>query len=257
MTGEIRALIVDDEPAARALLLHMLDDEPGITVVGECGNGDEAVRWLAEKKADLVFLDIRMPGRDGFDVLRALDPADLPPVVFVTAHDEFAVRAFEAQAWDYLLKPFDVERLRQTLARVRTRLAAADAGSLADRLEDLLHEVAVRDRPIERLAVRKGRGRLTIRVADVDWIEADSNYVRLHLEGASYLARSSLSALAQKLDPYRFVRIHRSAIVNVDRIARLEPCGHGDQLLTLDGGRQLTLSRRYRHRLERVLESLA
>lgn len=257
MSGTIRALIVDDEPAARALLRHMLEDEPGVSVVGECENGGEAVRWLTKEEADLVFLDIRMPGLDGFEVLRRTDPADLPPVVFVTAHDEFAVRAFEAQAWDYLLKPFDAERLRQTLARARERLTAPDAGALAERLEELLQELSPRQRPVERLSVRKGRARLTIRVADICWIEADSNYVRLHLADDSYLARSSLSALEEKLDPDRFVRIHRSAIVNVDRIDRLEPCGHGDQLLTLAGGRQLTLSRRYRHRLERVLETLA
>ena len=195
MTGKIRALIVDDEPAARGLLRQMLGEEPGVCVVGECENGEAAVRWLAEKEADLVFLDIRMPGLDGFDVLRETDPADLPPVVFVTAHDEFAVRAFEAQAWDYLLKPFDAERLRQTLARVRERLAPPDAGSLAERLEELLRELSPRQRQIERLSVRKGRVRLTIRVADICWIEADSNYVRLHLADKSYLARSSLSAL--------------------------------------------------------------
>lgn len=256
MSTGLRALIVDDEPAARALLRHMLEEEPGVEVAGECADGEAAVRWLADHRADLVFLDIRMPGMNGFDVLRA-SAGELPPVVFVTAHDEFAVRAFEEQAWDYLLKPFDAERLHQTLERVRARLASGDSGALAERLEALVRELAPRPKPLERLSVRKGRARLTLRAADIDWIEAESNYVRLHLGEESYLARSSLTALEGKLDPERFVRVHRGAIVNVERITRLEPCGHGDQLLTLSNGRQLTLSRRFRRRLEGVLESLA
>ncbi len=254
--GSIRALIVDDEPAARSLLRKMLLAETGITVAGECRDGDEAGRWLEENEEDLVFLDIQMPQLDGFQVIQQTDPEDLPPVVFVTAYDEFAVQAFNVQAWDYLLKPFDAERLRETLARVRRRLGERDLSPIPERLSGFLRELA-QSPPVERLAVRKGRARVTIRVEDVRWIEADSNYVRLHLPEATYLARTSLSALENKLDRRRFVRIHRSAIVNVDRIRKMESTGHGDMRLTLDDGKQLNLSRRYRARLESVIEPLA
>lgn len=254
---EIRALIVDDEPAALSLLGKMLRAESGVRVVGECGDGEEAVHWLEENEADLVFLDIRMPRLDGLQVIQHTSPDDLPPVVFVTAYDEFAVRAFEVQAWDYLLKPFDAERLRETLARVRRRLDEKAELPLPERLSGLLRNFATQSAPVERLAVRKGRARVTIRVEDIRWIEAESNYVRLHLAETSYLERTSLTALERTLDPRRFVRIHRSLIVNADRIRRIESAGHGDMLLTLEDGSHLNLSRRYRARLESVLETLS
>lgn len=240
----LRILVVDDEPAARAFLRSLLEASASVEVAGECGDGMAAVEWLAVHKVEVVFLDIQMPGLDGFGVLNALKGPGKPAVVFVTAYDDFALKAFEVEAWDYLLKPFDAERLEQALARVRRRLA----------------ETAPPDGPQrypKRLAVPRGKGRSTVQLDQVEWIGAEANYARFHLGESSYLARVSLTALEAKLDPRRFVRIHRSAIVNVDRIERLEPCGHGDLSLTLSGGQQLTLSRRFRGRLEAVLESLS
>lgn len=248
--GTLRVLIVDDEPAALRLLRTLLADHDDVELVGECGSGRAAIERLRSGGVDVLFLDVRMPEVDGFEVLEHLgaDSGDaLPPaVVFVTAHDDFAVRAFEKDAWDYILKPFDEERLAAALDRVRSRLGGARTDGAPPS-----------ERPLERLAVPSGRGRVPIRLEDVTWIGAESNYVRFHLGGSSYLARVSLRWLESRLDPRRFARIHRSAIVQVDRIARLEPCGHGDQLLTLDDGRQLTVSRRYRDRLDAVLEPLS
>ncbi len=251
----LTVLIVDDEPAARRLLGSMLAAEPNVEVVGECRDGGEAVSWLEANKADVVFLDVRMPRLDGFQVIAQTKPEALPPIVFVTAYDEFALRAFGVQAWDYLLKPFDSDRLRQTLQRVRVRLAEGSSSDLSERLSQLLEGFA--DRPLRRVTVRKGKARLSLKVEDLDWIEAESNYARLHTGEDSYLTRTSLAALEAKLDPRLFVRIHRSTIVNIDRVERLEPIGHGDLELELTNGRRLQVSRRYRERLESVLEPLS
>ena len=240
----LRALVVDDEPVARDLMCDLLRAVPDVQVAGTCSNGDEALAWLGRDRADVVFLDIHMPGLDGFDVLASLQD-HAPMVVFVTADQEHAVRAFEIEALDYLLKPIDAERLEQSLERVRRGRRAPTTS--VDSGESVL----------ERLALPHGRGRTLVRLTDVWWLQAESNYVRFHLATASYLARAALRRLEPRLDPRRFVRIHRATIVNVDRIARLEPSGHGDLLLTLEDGRALALSRRYRDRLERVLELLS
>ncbi len=232
----------------------MLGEEPAVEVEGVCSDGAEAVAWLESHEVDVLFLDVRMPRLDGFQVIASTDPERLPPVVFVTAYDEFALRAFRVQAWDYLLKPFDRERLRETLARVRVRLAERRASDVSEQLAGLLEELATR--PLERVTVRKGRTRRSLKVQSVDWIEAESNYARLHVGEESYLTRTSLTTLEQKLDSRLFVRIHRSAIVNVDQIERLEGIGHGDLELELSGGHRLQVSRRYRQRLERILEPL-
>ena len=251
----LRILIVDDEPAARALLSSMLAAEPGVVVAGECGDGAEAVSWLADHEADAIFLDVRMPRLDGFQVIARTEPDRLPPVVFVTAYDEFALRAFRVEAWDYLLKPFDSERLRETLGRLRERLAQQTGTDLSRRLATLVD--TLQSGPAERFTVRKGKARLTVRADEVDWIGAESNYARLHVGSETYLTRTPLGSLEAKLDPRRFVRIHRSTIVNADRIERLEPIGHGDLRLFLVTGETLQVSRRYRPGLEAVLEPLS
>lgn len=227
--SELRAMIVDDEPVARDYLRELLEAE-SVEVVAECGGGDEAVRRLGEGGVDLLFLDIRMPRVGGFDVLRAL-PAELrPPVVFVTAHAEHAARAFDIEAIDYLLKPYDRERLRDTLRRVRRRLTQG-----------------------ERIALRDGSKTLLLAPAEIAWIEAEANYVRVHTDGGSRLIRITLTELEQRLAARRFARIHRGALVNARRIVGVRPTGHGDAVVTLDCGRELTLSRRYRDRLDAVL----
>lgn len=244
----LRVMIVDDEPAGRQLLQSLLAREPGIEIVGVCRHGDEALTVLGACPVDLLFLDIQMPGKNGFEVLRAL--AEPPPVVFVTAHEQFAREAFEVEAWDYLLKPFDEERLGETLNRVRRRLGAA-AGSYADAGS------RAAEGPLERLAIPHGRGRVMVRMERVLAIEAESNYARFHLPERSHLARISLAALERRLDPARFVRVHRSWIVNIDHLERQEPAGHGDLRLTLSGGLQVGLSRRYRGRLEALVEPMS
>ncbi|MEL7059422.1 MAG: LytTR family DNA-binding domain-containing protein [Acidobacteriota bacterium] len=259
----LRVLIVDDEPAGRRLLRQLLEREPGIEITGICHHGEEAVTVLRACEVDLLFLDVRMPGKDGFEVLKSLD--DPPAVVFVTAFDEFALRAFDVEAWDYLLKPFDEVRLRETLARARRRIAnerrasagAADAdppaGTPAAGGPSRRHDPA----PLERLAIPQGRGRVTVRLEDVVAVQAESNYARFHLEGRHHLARISLAQLEKRLEPTRFVRVHRSWIINVDHLERQEPAGHGDLRLTMRGGLEVSLSRRYRERLETVLEPLS
>ena len=245
-TGPLKALVVDDEPAGRHLLDELLAQHPQIDVVATCRHGQEAVEWLSRRRVDLLFLDIRMPGMDGFEVLDALK--DLPAgdrrpsaVVFVTAFDDFAVRAFEAEAWDYLLKPFDSQRLEQTLERVLRRWQRESGPA-----ENL-------PTPLTRISVPKGRGRVTLRLSEVIWIGAESNYVRFHLADQSYLARRSLSSLESELDAGRFVRVHRSSIVNVEHIARLDPAGHGDYRIRMKNGETVTLSRRFRTRFEEVV----
>jgi two-component system LytT family response regulator len=243
--AELRAVLVDDEPPAREKLARMLAPHEGIRVVGEAGDGPAAVALIEDARPDLVFLDIQMPGLNGFDVIEALDLTVLPRVIFVTAHDEHALRAFEVRALDYLLKPVDAERLDEAVARVlEPDRLVPDARSVLDALP------AAR-RPLERFLVRL-RGRMILVPArDVDWIGAAGNYVELHGAGDVHLVRGTLQELEQRL-PESFVRIHRSSIVNLDRVRELHPWSHGDRLVVLDDGTELRLSRRYRDRLEGV-----
>lgn len=254
MSRPVRALIVDDEPMARRLLGNLLAKEADIEVVGTCRHGAEAVHWLGQNTADLLFLDVQMPGMDGFELLAALPSP--PAVIFVTAHDTFAVRAFEAEAWDYLLKPFDEERLRQTLARVRKRLAPSRSTSSPSTGAPFASLPRTSLSTPRRMTISQGRGRVTLDVAAVRFIRAEGNYARFFLNETSYLSRIALSELETQLGGPPFVRIHRSIILNVDYLRRIDPHGHGDLRLTLDDGHQLTLSRRFRQRFEAVVPSL-
>jgi two-component system LytT family response regulator len=236
--SDLRVLIVDDEPPARRRLRALLEADPEVTVVGECGDGPAAVAALRRDACDLVFLDVQMPGLDGLEVVRAVGPERMPAVVFVTAHACHAVPAFDAAAVDYLLKPFDRERFAQALERAKEavrgrRLLAAPPPAPAQR-------------PAGRLLLR-GQGRLYFLAADeIDWVEAAGNYLRLHAGGKTHLLRATLGGLAARLDPTRFVRIHRSALVNLDRVEELQPLFHGDYAVLLRDGTRLTLSRAYR-----------
>jgi two-component system, LytTR family, response regulator len=251
----IRALIVDDEPLARRKIRRLLRGAPDVVVAGECGDGAAAAAMVRELAPDLVFLDVQMPGLDGFAVLDALPPTRAPALVFTTAYDEYAARAFEVRALDYLVKPFSRARFDEALRRAREALARpGGTGTAPDRrLAALLEELhAERARP-ERLLVKEdGRTRL-VPVDDIDRIEAAGNYVRVHAGGASHLLRESMAALEPKLDPRRFVRVHRSAIVNVARIREIQPWFRGDLVLILRDGARVTLSRTYRERLREVL----
>jgi two-component system, LytTR family, response regulator len=242
----LRALVVDDEAPARRRIRRLLAAEPGVSVVGECGDGASAVRAIAALRPDLVFLDVQMPELDGFAVVRALPAGPLPAILFVTAYDHYALRAFDVHAVDYLLKPFTAERFRTAVARARERIArhSADHG-LASLAETL------RSRPAyaSRLPVRTGGRTVFVDLGAVDWLEAADNYVRLHVRQREYLVRETLAALEAQLDPERFVRIHRSAIVQADRVAEIRPTSHGDAELALRDGTRLSVSRTFRERL--------
>ena len=250
----MRVLIVDDEPLARDRIRDLLRTEPDVAAVEECSHGEAAVEYVRARRPDVMFLDVQMPGLDGFGVLERLAPEATPLVVFVTAYDRHAVRAFEVYALDYLLKPFDAERFAATVQRARTRLAQNGGEEMTRALRALMAEVrpAAAASP-QILSVRSGQRIVPVRVEEIDWVEAEGNYVRLHRRGTSHLLRETMAALEQSLDPRRFRRIHRSAIVNVDRIAELVPWFGKDFRVILRDGTQLTLSRSYVDRLPEFL----
>jgi two-component system, LytTR family, response regulator len=251
----IRALIADDEPLARSVLRGLLGGYADVEVVGESRSGTETLGAIRRLTPDLVFLDVQMPDLDGFAVLSALDGEVVPAVVFVTAYEDFAVRAFEEAALDYLVKPFADDRFHKTMARARRHVASGDTASLARSLAALAERVDMRSRPsyVERLLVSSGNRSVSLRVADVAWIEADDYYARLHTATGSFLIRQSLTALEGQLDPARFVRVHRMAIVNIDRIRELVRGDRGQIDLVLTDGSRIAVSERRR---ETVLERL-
>jgi two-component system LytT family response regulator len=248
----IRALIADNEPPARARVRDLLAAEPDGEVVGEAADGGEALERVRAERPDLLFLDVQMPVRDGFAVLRALGRR--PPVtIFTTAHDEFAVRAFDVSAADYLLKPLRRSRFRAALAKARAALAAGGPALSEAELRRVVAEAVRAPAYLERLAVRLGKRIVVLRTAEVDWIEAEGNYARIHAGGRRYLLRQTLSGLEASLDPARFVRVHRSAIVSVDRIREVHPLARGSYDLVLEGGAVVTTGHRYRERLQGVI----
>ncbi len=249
---KIRTLIVDDEFLARDRLRQLLQDNPEIELIGECGDGAEAVAAIQEKKPDLVFLDIQMPELDGFEVLAQLDLDPMPVVVFVTAHDKFALKAFEVHAVDYLLKPFDRERFQTALSRALERAKHRDASAIAQRQGAVLAQLRSSQKPVDRLAVKSGGRVVFVKLDDIDWIESAHNYVELHVDKQSHLLRETLNSIEARLPSEKFVRISRSVIVNIDRIKELEPLFYGEYNVTLRNGTRLTLSRRYRDKLHQL-----
>lgn len=257
----IRAVVVDDETPARAKLRRFLSAECDVELAGEAGDGPAAVRLVQTERPDLVFLDVKMPGADGFEVLDAIADAG-PHVIFVTAYAEHAVRAFDVGAADYLLKPFDRERFQRALGRARQRLseraAAPPAAALREFLRRLRPPETEATGPLHRILVReRDRGRsFFVNVGEIDWLEADGNYVRLHTRGrrgadtGPHVVRATLSSLEERLDAARFARINRGTIVNLDRVRVLHDWSHGDRLVVLEDGTELKLSRRYRDRLD-------
>jgi len=254
MTDQIRAIIADDEPLARRGIRQMLAQYDDIVVVAETRNGRESVRALREIKPDLVFLDVEMPGLDGFEVLRTTSTNNMPAIIFVTAHDEFAVRAFDVNALDYLLKPLRQERLEQALDRVRERCRSAKAFGVSQRLSSLL-AARERERSKERIVAHTSKGQLVIDSSEVDWIEAEDYYAAIHARKGRHLVRESLSSLMQRLNPAQFVRVHRSAIVNIDRVGEVRHEG-AETLLILHNGSRVRVSRRRRQLTRRILYQL-
>lgn len=271
MAAEIRALIVDDELLARRGVRQLLAAHPDVTIVGECRGGREALRALEVLQPNLIFLDVQMPEVDGFDVLRLRGPDQMPPVVFVTAHDEFAVNAFEAHALDYLVKPLSQARFNATMNRIRDQMRVTEAAGLAGRLAALLASKGSRV-PVEtlkasgdcrqssrydrRIVVRTREGELLVDVTEIDWIEAEDYYVRIHAGKREYIVRTSISSLVERLDPKDFAQVHRSAILRVGRVRELMSSAQGETIAVLRDGTRVPVSRRRREQFATIFRNV-
>lgn len=256
MANKIKVLIVDDEPLARRGIRQLLELERDFEIVGEAGNGLEAVSAIETYAPDLVFLDIQMPLLDGFSFIEKLDSQNLPEIVFVTAYDEHAVRAFEAGAIDYVLKPTDTERFRKTLDRVRRRVSSGEHNRLENKLTDLLSNLKpAGENYLERIAVRENERIRFLKVEEIDWISSQGNYVKIHVKGEKFLLRETMDGIEGKLNPKQFVRIRRSAIVRIEQIKELHTLFNGEFEVVLRDGVKIASSRRYRKNLDWLLGS--
>jgi two-component system LytT family response regulator len=244
-----KVLIVDDERLSRQRIRRLLAFEPECEIAGECENGSDAVRALARERPDILFLDVQMPELDGFEVVGAIRESR-PLIIFTSAFDEYALRAFEVHAFDYLLKPFDRKRFRESLQRAKSHLARERSESPDGRLAALIEHFANGRKLPDRIAVRNGGRVVFVKVGEIDWIEASDNYVCLHSESETHVLRETMGQLESRLDPARFARVHRSAIVNLDRIKELQPWFRGDYRVILRDGTELTLTRSHREKLE-------
>jgi two-component system LytT family response regulator len=251
---DLKVVVVDDEAPARQRLLDLLHRDVQVGSILEACNGQDAVLLIENQHPDLVFLDVQMPELDGLGVIDAIGVADMPLTVFVTAYDQHAIRAFEANALDYLLKPFSDERFEGAMARAKARLEERSLREFGQRVMKMVSAAPTNaDRRWDRLVVKSGGSTRFIRVVDVDWIEAAGVYVNLHVAGKEFLYRTALNDLADRLDPRRFVRVHRSAIVNIESIVQLEPISHGEFDVVLRNGSRARVSRTYRAQLEKRL----
>ncbi len=250
-TQTIRTVIIDDERLARQRIRRMLTNSPDFEVIAEFENSQHGLEYLEDTGADLLFLDVQMPGLDGFALLEALDPARMPIVIFVTAYDEYALRAFEYHAFDYLLKPFDQTRFEKALDRARKQLTSQDSKN--EKLLNLLNEIRQRNQEPARFAIKTPGRVFFVRQEDIDWIEAADNYVNLHVGADTHLIRETMNSLEGRLDSRKFLRIHRSTIVNAERIKELRPWFHGEYVVLLKDGTELTLSRTYREKILSLL----
>lgn len=250
----MRVAIVDDEPLARERIRGILATEPDVEIVAQCGDGRQAVQAIRDERPDLVFLDVQMPGLDGFGVLAALGPGRLPITIFVTAYDKYAIQAFEVNAVDYLLKPFSPKRLRAAIERARRELEKTDGQDVSQRLATMLADLGGVKKYQRQLVVKQGGRIVFVKVEEIDWIEAEGNYIRLHVGPASYLIRETMKGIESKLDPEHFVRIHRSTIVRADRIKELQPLFHGEHAVILRSGVRLVASRGPDNKLKKLLD---
>jgi len=249
----IKALIVDDEPLARDRIRELLKEHPEVEVIGEARNGQEAIAAVANHNPDLVFLDVQMPDLDGFDVLRNLDVERLPVIIFVTAYDQYALRAFDVHAVDYLTKPFDRERFARAVDQAKVFIKGAKEPDTA-RILNMLQELRAGTRYLERFAIKNGETLFFVRAEDVDAIEAQGNYVRLSLANSSHLVRDTLNNIESQINPRMFVRIHRRTIVNINRVKEVQTWGRGEYRVVLLTGAHYTLSRGYRQHFEEFIK---
>lgn len=247
----LRVLVVDDEPLARRKLRHFLASESDVAVVGDCRDGEEAIRRLKDGGVNVVFLDIATPGVSGLEVVERIGPAAMPAVVFVTAYDQYAVRAFDQEAVDYVLKPFDRERLAKALGRARKRRVEGGPEDLIRRLSAVLAELRPRSGYPDRFVVKSAGSAVFVKVDDVDWIEAQANYVALHVGKETHLLRETMNGVEAKLDPEKFVRIRRTAIVNLARVKALKPWIKDEHVVVLHDGTRLTVGPTFKQRLDR------
>jgi two-component system LytT family response regulator len=250
----IRALIADDEPLARERIRSLLSNSPEVTIVGEAGDGNQAVTMIRELQPSLLFLDVQMPGADGFTVLQKLQPQSSAAVIFVTAYDAFALRAFEVHAVDYLLKPFTRERFEQALTHALRQLAQGGTSGFEPKVLSLLEAIRLQRQADERVAIRAEDGLYFVRISEIDWVEASANYVKIHTGARQHVVRDTLKSFEERLDPNRFLRVHRGAIVNLDSIQRLEPWFHGEYAVVLRDGTKLMSSRTYSERLRSLVK---
>jgi len=248
---QIRTLIADDEPLARRGIRHLLERESGIEIVGEATGGIEAADLIRRLRPDLVFLDVQMVGCDGFETLSRVGPELAPVVVFVTAYDEYALRAFEFNAVDYLLKPYDDARFGAALGRARELVARKRTDVVDTKLERLIEHLEGESR--DRILIKSSGEIIFLKTCEIDWIEAEGDYVKFHVAGRSHLMRGTMSKLEERLDPNRFIRIHRSTIVNSDRLRKLSPSFEGEYAVVLQDGTKLRLSRGYQDRIKSLL----
>lgn len=269
MPNKIRTLIVDDEPLAREGILTLLAGDPEVEVIGTCADGQTAVQAIRTKRPDLVFLDVQMPKRDGFGVLAELKREEQPQVIFVTAYDQYAIQAFEAHAIDYLLKPFRDARFAAALARAKGEIRKARYLGMGKKLEELLESLqtaAPREparlpvspaEPADRVVLKTGNDIHFIKLADIIWVEAQADFVKVHTTGAAQLVRETLQSLEQRLDPVKFLRIHRSSLVNLEHVKKVTPALYGDYTVLLSDDTKLRLSRRNRDKLKQLITSLS
>jgi two-component system LytT family response regulator len=255
MANKIKTLIVDDEPLARRGIRQLLESEIDFEIVGEAGNGREAISAVEKHSPDLVFLDIQMPLLDGFSFLEKMGAVNLPEIVFVTAYDEHAVRAFEAGAIDYVLKPTDPERFRKTLNRVRSRILSPENKFLENKLADLLKDLKpAAEKYLERIPVKQNERIRFLNVAEIDWISSQGNYIEIHSGGEKFLIRETMESIENRLNPKQFLRIRRSAIVRIEQIKELHALFAGEFEVVLKNGAKLASSRRYRKNLDALLK---
>jgi len=253
--SRIRTLIVDDEPPARDLIATLLRDEPDAEILGECADGHQAVAAIQQLAPDLVFLDVQMPGLDGFGVLSELKSERLPLIVFVTAYNQHAVRAFEAHALDYILKPFEYDRFREAFRRARAQLRLQSTAANQERLIALIADFHSQG-GWDRIALREQGCVTFLKPEEIDWVESEGNYARLHIKNKSYLLRETMTSLEERLAARKFLRISRSALVNLERVKEWRPLFHGDSVLVLEDGMKLSVSRVFREGLDQAVARL-